>query len=97
MTMEHTNTSSPNSRTRYKKAVSKFLLPNRIPNKVGVVLARSATAAAQKEQNARLELCCGVTDVSGSPAVVSKRPLSIDISALNIENLEDHVSCHFLT
>ncbi|KAF2898796.1 hypothetical protein ILUMI_07381 [Ignelater luminosus] len=78
MTMEQSHT-SPNSKFKQKKSVSKFLLPSKVPNKVGIAVARSASSG-RKEQNARLELCCAVTDIPKSPIAVSQRPLSVGIT-----------------
>lgn len=84
MTMEQIHT-SPNSKSKQKKSVSKFLLPSKVPNKVGVAVTRSASSG-QKEQNARLELCCAVTDIPKSPIAVLQRPLSVGITLSQVNN-----------
>lgn len=67
---------------KQKRTLGKLLLPNKIPNKVGV-LDGGECQSVRCEQNTRVELCCAITDARRSPLAVSRRPLSLDVSSLS--------------
>lgn len=63
---------SPNKRTKPKKSVSKYFLPNKIPNKVGVTLIRSASTGRKES----------------TFIATSNRPLSIGSNSLCVRSEE---------
>lgn len=64
---------------RYKKAVHRFLLPNRIPNKVGIAVNRSQSAS---EHSSRLE-SNSASEIPRLQQTVLERPLSLDLAKLS--------------
>lgn len=82
MTMEP---SRKETKIKQKKSISKLLLPNKTPNKVGVAVPRNNSA--NRKGNSKLES----TDVTKSPLAISKRPLSLDVQSLNSPKKEKHL------
>lgn len=76
-------------KVKTKRGLDK-LLPYKNGNRVGVDVSREF-AGKNEEQNARLQLCCAVTDFHGSPLAVSKRPLSLHISEFNRVQDDDSI------
>lgn len=66
---------------RYKKAVHRFLLPNRIPNKIGIAVSRSHSAS---EHTSRLE-SNSASELTRTQTVL-ERPLSLDLAKLSSKN-----------
>jgi hypothetical protein len=85
MTMEQSNS---NAKFKQKKSLSRYLLPNKIPNKVGVAVIRSQSARETRADH------CDDTHCKRS-MTISKRPLSLNVSNMSPkkENTNFLVSC----
>jgi hypothetical protein len=73
MTMEQSNS---NAKFKQKKSLSRYLLPNKIPNKVGVAVIRSQSARETRADH------CDDTHCKRS-MTISKRPLSLNVSNMS--------------
>ena len=74
--------SSPSTKLKQKKSIGKLLLPNKVPNRVGIALSRSPS---RKD---------AVTlDQVDSPRnlAVYRRPLSLDLSNLTPKKEEEFI------
>lgn len=87
MTMEQNNSNNNNNKiVKQKKSFSKFLLPNKIPNKIGI-----ASSMVNRSQSAREQTTTGnnglvINSAEPKITIVSKRPLSLNISNMRTNN-----------
>lgn len=82
MTMER-NTNE--TKIKQKKSISKLLLPNKTPNKVGIIVPQNNNSS--RKANSKSES----SDPSKSPLAIMKRPLSLDVQSLNSPKKEKHL------
>ena len=71
MTMEQSS-----AKFKQKKSLSKYLLPSKIPNKVGVAVIRSQSARENRAEHGDESHC-------KRAMTISKRPLSLNVSNMS--------------
>lgn len=86
MTMETENSSPNNSKLSQKKSIKKLLLPSKNPNKVGIVITRAQSTIRRKKPND------DEAHLPKSPIIVSRRPLSLDVSNISPTHSESGCS-----